>query len=185
MHCMPTALLLLLHCCYCFPCLHVVIVTWVPIKVPCSFTSLYLCSEENVCALPTAAIIFPARVLSWLLWLFKNRPIAFSSCDKANDKTNHTRLINQCCMDTQLKNKYHFPWEKLNCLFMIIKRDSTNRKVPVVGRLDYELWECKVKISQNKVPKSILRFYILWNLQHLIFKLLEGFWAKTVFSCKN
>ena len=58
--------------------------------------------------------------------------------------------------------------------------DSTYRRVPVVGRLDFELWGDKVKISQNIVPKSILRFYILWDLQYLIFKLLEG-----VFSCKN
>ncbi len=65
--------------------------------------------------------------------------------------------------------------------------DSTYRKVhiQVVGRLDFELWGCKVKISQNIVPKSILRFHILWNLQYLILKLLEGFGAKTVFSCQN
>ncbi len=42
--------------------------------------------------------------------------------------------------------------------------DSTCRKVPVVRRLDFELWGCKVKISQNIVPKSILRFHILWHL---------------------
>ncbi len=63
--------------------------------------------------------------------------------------------------------------------------DSTYRKVPVVGRLDFELWRCKVKISQNIVPKSILRFHILWNLQYLIYKLLEGFGAKTVFLCQT
>ncbi len=63
--------------------------------------------------------------------------------------------------------------------------DSTYRKVPVVGRLDFELWGCKVKISQNMDTKSILRFYILWNLQYLIFKLHEGFGAKLVFPCQN
>ena len=63
--------------------------------------------------------------------------------------------------------------------------DSTYRKVPVVGKLEFELWGCTVKISQNMVQKWILRFHILWNLQYLIFKLLEGFGAKTVFSCKN
>ncbi len=56
--------------------------------------------------------------------------------------------------------------------------DSTYRKVPVVGRLDFELWRRKVKISQYIVPKSILRFHILWNLQYLTFKLLEGFGAQ-------
>ncbi len=34
------------------------------------------------------------------------------------------------------------------------------------------------------VPKSIVRFHIFWNLQNLIFQLLEGFGAQTVFSCK-
>ncbi len=66
-----------------------------------------------------------------------------------------------------------------------IKCDSTYQKVPIIRRLDIELWGGKVKISQNIVPKSILRFYTLWNLQYLIFKLLEGFCAKTVFPCKN
>ncbi len=63
--------------------------------------------------------------------------------------------------------------------------DPTYQKVPVVRRLDFELWECKVKISQNMFSKSILRFHIFWNLQYLIFKVLQGFCAKTVFSCKN
>ncbi len=63
--------------------------------------------------------------------------------------------------------------------------DSTYQNVPVVGRLDFELWGCKVKISQNIVPKLILRFHIFWNFQYLIFKLLEGFGAKTMFLCKN
>ena len=40
-------------------------------------------------------------------------------------------------------------------------------------------------MSQNIVPKSIVRFHIFWNLQYLIFQLLERFGAKTVFSCKN
>ena len=39
--------------------------------------------------------------------------------------------------------------------------------------------------SQNMVPKSILRFQLFWNLQYSIFKLLEGFGAKTVCSCKK
>ncbi len=46
-----------------------------------------------------------------------------------------------------------------------VNSDSTYRKVPVVRRLDFELWGCKVKISQNIVPKSVLRFHILWNFQ--------------------
>ncbi len=33
--------------------------------------------------------------------------------------------------------------------------DSTYRKVSVVGRLDFALWGCKVKITQNIVPQSI------------------------------
>ncbi len=45
--------------------------------------------------------------------------------------------------------------------------DSAYRKVPVVGSLNFELWGCKVKLSQNMVPKSILRFHILCNLQYL------------------
>ncbi len=63
--------------------------------------------------------------------------------------------------------------------------DSTYRKVPVVGRLDFEFWGFKVKVSQNIVPKSILKFHILWNLQYLILKLLVGFGAKTVSSYQN
>ena len=51
--------------------------------------------------------------------------------------------------------------------------DSKYRQVPVVGRQDFELWGGKVNISQNIVPKSILRFHILQNLQYLILKLLE------------
>ncbi len=56
--------------------------------------------------------------------------------------------------------------------------DSTYRKY--FGRLDFELQGCKVKVSQNIVPKSLLRFhiYLFWNLQHFIFKLLEGFVEK-------
>ena len=46
----------------------------------------------------------------------------------------------------------------------------------------FEFWGCKVKISQNMVPKSSLRFQYL---KSLIFKLLAGFGATTVFSCKN
>ncbi len=45
------------------------------------------------------------------------------------------------------------------------KCDSTYRKVPVVGRLNFELWVCKVKIHQNIVPKSILGFHMLLNHQ--------------------
>ncbi len=63
----------------------------------------------------------------------------------------------------------------------------THRKVPVVGRLDFEFRGYKVKISQNVVPKSILRFHIfwLWTLHYLIFKLLEGFGAKQCVHIKN
>ena len=60
-----------------------------------------------------------------------------------------------------------------------------NWKVPVIRKLDIELRGCKVKISQNMVPKSILRFHMFWNLQNLIVKLIEGFGAKTMFSRKN
>ncbi len=62
---------------------------------------------------------------------------------------------------------------------------STYCKVPVVERLDFELWGCKGELSQNIVPKSILRFHMFLNLQYLIFKLLDGYGAKTVCSCKN
>ena len=46
---------------------------------------------------------------------------------------------------------------------------STYRKVPVVGKQDFELWGCSVKISQylNKVPRLILRFHIFLNLNPL------------------
>ena len=36
-----------------------------------------------------------------------------------------------------------------------------------------------------KSAPSILRFHIVRNLQYLIFRLLEGFGANTVLSCKN
>ena len=32
---------------------------------------------------------------------------------------------------------------------------------------DFDLWGCKVKISQIMVPTSILIFHIFWNLQYL------------------
>ncbi len=67
----------------------------------------------------------------------------------------------------------------------MFKCDSTYRKVPVVGKLAFEIWGCKVKISKNIVTKSHLRFHIFCNLRYLIIKVLEGFCAKTVFSCKN
>ena len=35
-----------------------------------------------------------------------------------------------------------------------------DRKVVVVGKLDFDIYECEVKISQNMVPRFILRFYI-------------------------
>ena len=54
------------------------------------------------------------------------------------------------------------------------------RKVPVVGKLDFELWRCKVKISQNMVPRLILRLHVFWNLQSLLSKLLEGHDVKMV-----
>ncbi len=46
-------------------------------------------------------------------------------------------------------------WKLKNQLVIIIC-DSTYQKVPVIGRLDFELWECKVKISQNMVNFEIL-----------------------------
>ncbi len=63
--------------------------------------------------------------------------------------------------------------------------DSAYRKVPdtIVRKLDFELQRCKVKISQNMVPRLILRFHIF--LQYLLTKLLEGFDVKAVSSCKN
>ena len=64
------------------------------------------------------------------------------------------------------------------------KCNSTYRKVPVIGRLDFELWWCKVKISQNIAPTSILKFHIFWNLQYLILKLLEGLVQKQCFHVK-
>ncbi len=75
--------------------------------------------------------------------------------------------------------------QNIKYISKILICDSTYRKVPVVGRLDFELWGCKVKISQNIVPMPILRFHIHWNLQYLILNIPEGFVAKTVFSCKK
>ncbi len=49
-----------------------------------------------------------------------------------------------------------------------------NQNPPVVRRLNFELQGCKVKASQNMVPRSILRFHMVWNLQYLRFKLLGG-----------
>ncbi len=48
-----------------------------------------------------------------------------------------------------------------------IKCDSTYQKVPVIRRhgFQFELWGCKIKISQNMVQKLILRFHMFWNLQ--------------------
>ena len=65
--------------------------------------------------------------------------------------------------------------------------DSIYRKVPVVGKHGFELQECKVKISQNMVPRSILGFHIFWGLQYLSSKSFEGFDIKTLFSliCKD
>ncbi len=39
--------------------------------------------------------------------------------------------------------------------------------IPVVERLNFELWKCKVKISQTMIPGSIFRFHIFLNLQYL------------------
>ena len=44
---------------------------------------------------------------------------------------------------------------------------------------------CKVKITQNLVPRSISRFHIFDIFNTQLFKLLVGFDVKTVFSCKN
>ena len=43
----------------------------------------YLWCEEKLKLFPTSAETFPALVLSALAVLFKNRPVAFSSWDKA------------------------------------------------------------------------------------------------------
>ena len=63
----------------------------------------------------------------------------------------------------------HLRWPYFDELLAYSKCDSTYRKLPVVGRLDFELWGCRVKISQNVVPKSILRFHIfgIFNTQSL------------------
>ena len=67
---------------------------------------------------------------------------------------------------------YEFP-----CVFL------TQHNVSFVRKLDFELERCKVKISQNMVPWSILRFHLFWNL--ILSKLHEGFDVKTVFSQEN
>ena len=62
--------------------------------------------------------------------------------------------------------------------------DSTYQKVPVVGRLDIELWGC---IKYFKIW-SLSRFWDFTSFgifNTLIFKLLEVFGAKSLFSCKN
>ncbi len=61
---------------------------------------------------------------------------------------------------------------KINCqsyIIICIICDSTYRKVPVVGRRDFELWGCKVKISQHYIPK--VDFEISHSLESSILNL--------------
>ena len=82
-------------------------------------------------------------------------------------------------------------WWSTNSLINVTQHIE---KIPVVRRLDFELWWCKVKISQNIVPKSILRFHIFWNLQYLMKDLVQeqcfnvkmDLWtAKTTILCTD
>ncbi len=68
----------------------------------------------------------------------------------------------------------------LTLLFFCLYVTQHIERYQVVGRLDFELWGCKGKISQNIVPVSILRFHILCNLHYFILKLLKGFGSKTI-----
>ncbi len=65
-------------------------------------------------------------------------------------------------MQFDQENKQTTTTSKFGIHFDILNEicDSTYGKLPVVGRLDFELWGCKVKRSQNIVSKSILRFHI-------------------------
>ncbi len=87
------------------------------------------------------------------------------------------------CISIQKKTHHIFSWfwiAFVSCAQVTTcDSSSTYRKAPVVGRLDFELWGYKAKISQNQ-------FHIFWNLPYLIFKLqIKRFGAKTVWSCKN
>ena len=42
--------------------------------------------------------------------------------------------------------------------------DSTYQKVPVAGKFNIQVH--RDKISQNRAPRSVLRFHIFWNLQY-------------------
>lgn len=94
----------------------------------------YLCWAEKLWDFPTAAIIFPARVLSRLLWDFRNLPVAFSSCDKTNNK--HHEIISKT-LSIHFKNSSHSYWpptEKYSPL-LFSSNDMTatqfNSRVPV------------------------------------------------------
>ncbi len=51
---------------------------------------------------------------------------------------------------------------------------------------DFELWGCKVKISQNMVPNLILRFHMYFGIFNTeSFSYLKDLVQKQVFSCKN
>ena len=64
--------------------------------------------------------------------------------------------------------------------------DSTYQKVPVVERLDFELWSYKVKIISKYSPKvDFESSHILESSVLTLWKELEGFDIKMVFSCKN
>ncbi len=102
----------------------------------------------------------------------------------------------QCSMlsNPNLFLKFHMLWLYFCLILLFTQRnqfisllicDSTYQKIPVVGRFNFELQECKVKIPQNMVPRSILTYHKFWNLQYLLCMLLEEFDVKTVFLCKN
>ena len=57
--------------------------------------------------------------------------------------------------------------------------NTTYWKVPVVGRIDFELWWCKIQNISKYGIKISFEFHIIWSLQYLLWKLLEGFDVKT------
>ena len=72
-----------------------------------------------------------------------------------------------------------FIWVERNMRLNISKGTSCRKT---------QFWVQEVQsqnISKDCPIKSNLRFHIFWNLQCLLLKLLEGFYIKMAFSCKN
>ena len=101
----------------------------------------------------------------------------------------HFKIIYRHCPEThflKIQNDHVFSFRSMN--YWSINLEYVTQHIE-----RYQLSEdrilsygdAKPKNFKIKLPLLILKFHIFWNLQYLIFKLLEGFGAKTVFSCKN